>query len=137
MPMEKSIRKTKSGREVYCGLNRGQVTAADIEVVERDIKPGGPYENWPLLFIQDRSVEITPGARAAIKRMNNPDSTGTKLLSAVVIGSPILRMVTSLMVRLSGHEEMEIFSSEEDALDWLDKAIAERDSKAAGLTSGS
>lgn len=115
--------KTPKGKTYLNLFSSGDVSATDAEALMKDIAPGMPNANLPILAIVAEGAKFSPEARQAFTKMNSGDAQQAPV--AVVVSSAPLRVMLGFIIRLSGASAVtKFFGAEADALAWLEEKLA-------------
>lgn len=116
MPFRYEEKTTPKGAPLLVVHAGGHVSGEDAEHLAGLFAPGGRNHRWLLLTLAEKGVEYAPAARKVFPRMKQD----YKAL-ATVVTSPIVRAAINMMMRLTGGApNFRMFSSEAEALTWLD-----------------
>ena len=116
MPIQVEEAKTPKGRRMMLAKVSGHVSMADAEAVGKLLQPGQPYHHALVLSIVDKSTDYHPDARRHFKTFN-----GHFDRMATVVSSVLLRAAINFMMKVGGSSDrMQMFSTEEEAVSWLD-----------------
>lgn len=118
MPFAYGEITTPRGQRCLLVESSGVVTLGDAESLGAKLAPGSPYRGGVVLSRVAKGVDFEPGARNYF-----PTLHPTYRRLAAVVGSPLVRAMVNLMIRLtpSTSGESRVFTSEADALAWLDE----------------
>lgn len=120
MPIETSELKTRSGHLVLRVVFSGDVTVAQAKAYHSSVLPGAQYGlhgHLALGNVTGLSSEVKKVLGSAQADPQNPVPV------AIVMESPMLRMMASLITRAGGNENSQFFKDEGAALEWLDGAL--------------
>lgn len=116
MPIEIQAGKTPKGQPLMRAQVSGTVTLAEAEAMGAQLKPGQPFHQNVVLCLVAKGTEYTPESRRYFGMMR-----GTFKRMGTVVDSAVLRAMINFMHRLSGNAaDFRMFSSEAEALAWLD-----------------
>lgn len=110
---------TPGGRRCLLIETTGLVTLADAEALGRELAPGSPFHGGVVLSRVAKGSDFDADARKFF-----PTLHPTYRRLAAVVTSSLVRAMINLMIRLSPSTsgEARIFTSEAEALAWLDGA---------------
>src|SRR5262245_29316204 len=106
----------------------GTITQEDAEGWIQQVGPGGPYDGLSVLAVTVQIDSIGPDARSVFSRRGNPKA---KRWMAVVVTSPMIRVTTNFLVRITGTKTLRLFDTEGEAMLWLDARLREDAAKKA------
>jgi hypothetical protein len=116
MPFRYEESRTPKGSPLLVVHASGHVSLADAEVLGVRTAPGGPNHGWRIITHAAKGIEYAPAARKYFPSMN-----GNYFALATVVTSPIVRAAINMMMRLTGQAtDLKMFSTEAEALAWLD-----------------
>jgi hypothetical protein len=119
MPFEFAEITTPGGRRCLLIETTGFVTLHDAEALGRELAPGSRFHGGVVLSRIAKGTDFDAEARKYF-----PSLQPTYRRLAAVVGSPLVRAMVNLMIRLtpSNGGEARIFTDEADALAWLDES---------------
>lgn len=116
MPIRIEEARTPKGQRMMRANVSGFVTLADAQSMGNLLQPGQPFHGGLVLTINDKSTEYHPDARRHF-----PTFRGSYQRHAAVVTGVLVRAAINFMVRVTGGDDsMKIFSTEAEAIDWLD-----------------
>ena len=116
MPFQFEEAVTPQGKPLLRVHAQGEVALADAQELEARLE--GRNRRWRVISIVDKGTEYAPPARKYFPNLQHKYSA-----MAAVVTSPIVRAAINMMMRLSGQApDLRLFTSEEEALAWLDAA---------------
>lgn len=120
MPIETSELKTRSGHLVLRVVFSGDVTVAQARAYHSSVLPGAQYGLHGHLALGN-----VTGLTSEVKKVLGSAQADPKnpVPVAIVMVSPMLRMMASLITRAGGNENSQFFKDEAEALEWLDGAL--------------
>jgi len=83
---------------------------------------GGPYHGLSLLVGAQKVKTMLPEARAVFANRRAPPPTEWM---AVVLTNPIVRVTSNFILRMNGNARRRLFSTEREAVQWLDERVRE------------
>jgi hypothetical protein len=100
----------------------GVITEDDANKLIALIRRGGPNFGMPMLVLTQRISEMSAEAR---RLLSHPTSTGVEAMwCAVVVAASVIRVTVNFITRTTGGgDSLKMFSSEPDAIAWLDERI--------------
>ncbi|HVE87861.1 MAG TPA: STAS/SEC14 domain-containing protein [Myxococcales bacterium] len=116
--------------QLPCGRPCGQViwsgvtTKEEAAAVVQNLGPGGKIEGLSLLVLSQNMESMTAEARRLFG--DAPDVGWV----AIVVSSPLIRVTTNFILRMSKSSKRQMFSSEQEAIRWLDERVREDAAKA-------
>jgi hypothetical protein len=119
MPYELSKFQLPSG--ALCGRVTwtGVTTAGEATAVRRELSPGGQLQGLSLLVLTQKMETMTPEARRVF-------SGGAEQgWIAIVVSSPVIRVATNFILRMANAPKRRMFTSESEAIQWLDERVRE------------
>lgn len=117
MPFRYEEAKTPKGAPLLLIYAAGEVSLEDAQSLGALIGPDGPNHRWRVLSIVEKGTEYSHAARKYFPSLNQQHYGAL----AAVVTSPVVRAAINMMMRLSGQApDLRLFSSEDEALAWLD-----------------
>lgn len=97
----------------------GRIDIADGRAIEAWVLPGQPHHRGYLLPRVAKGTEYSPEVRKFFATLNDKCTA-----VAMVVTSPLVRAAVNLMLRYAGNQGdlLRMFTSEDQALAWLDRA---------------
>jgi hypothetical protein len=108
--------KSPGGKPYLRTVSAGDVTAEDVQKLNKVISPGGEFADLPMLAL------VAPGANFSAEARNGFTSMtgGAERPIAVVVSSAPMRVMLTFIIRLSDAVKMtKFFGTEDDARKWL------------------
>jgi hypothetical protein len=107
----------------------GVVDKGDADLLMREISPGGPYYLLPRLFTTEGMERMTPEARTIFSGPSDPEVAA--VWCAAVVTNLLIRVSTNFLLRVSrmNQSTLKMFSTEKEALAWLDERVRESAAK--------
>ena len=108
-----------------CGVLCGRVewsgvqTAEEAGAVLQALSPGGQLDGLSLLVLTQKLESMTPEARRTFS------SSADRTWVAIVVTNPLIRVGTNFVLRMTKHSKRQMFSTEEEAIRWLDAHVRE------------
>jgi hypothetical protein len=99
----------------------GVITAEAATELMAKIGPGGEQFGRPLLVLTQQMTKMSPEARSIFSASGDP--TADRAWCAVVVTSPVIRVTVNFLLRVSKAPTVKLFSSEPDAIAWLDERV--------------
>jgi hypothetical protein len=125
MPILQTTRSTLGGHPVVRSVYEHPVTVADAKAFVEKVKPGSALQHHGHLIL-GKLTGLDADARKALSEQK-PDPQNPVPV-ALVMPSAMLRMTAGLVARATG-TELHFFSTEAEALTWLDEAMAAYEAK--------
>lgn len=124
MPTTHSLEKSSNGKPYMRSVAEGQVTAEDARELVTMLQEGGPYFRMAMLAVVKEGTNYAPEARKAFTEIGD-----TVPASAIVVTSAVLRVTLNFvikagMMRNGTAGNVRFFSSESEALGWLETQLA-------------
>ncbi|MDC0722277.1 STAS/SEC14 domain-containing protein [Nannocystis bainbridge] len=117
MPFVFAEATTPQGKPLLRIHVRDEVTITDAEALGARIEDDGPNHRWRILSVVEKGTEYSPAARRYFPNLQPKYGA-----IAVAVTSPIVRAAINMMMRLTGQApNLRLFSSEAEALAWLDQ----------------
>jgi hypothetical protein len=119
--------------QLPCGARAARVksygffTGDDAATMLKQWEPGGPLYGMPSLVLTGEMTVMTPEARSYFSSWKEPSETEWY---AIVVVNPVMRVVSNFILRVSGTTRRRLFTSEDEALRWLDERVREDLAKA-------
>jgi hypothetical protein len=124
MPYELSTFQLPCGKPCGRVVWTGVTTAEEAAAVVRSLEPGGQLAGLALLVMSHQMETMTPEARKLFS------STSDVGWVAIVVTSALIRVATNFILRMSKSTSRKMFTSERDAIKWLDARVREGDARA-------
>jgi hypothetical protein len=122
MPYEVTTFTLPCGTGAVRADGSGVITGEDADVLMKKIMPGGVYFGQPLLVVTRQITRMTAEARKLFSRPNAPGVA--QAWCGIVVTSPLIRVTVNFLMRVSGAAgSMKLFSSEPDAVAWMDERV--------------
>jgi hypothetical protein len=121
--MSFEVKTTPQGRNYVRSVSEGSIELADAQAFSAHFRPGGDYAGKAMLSIMIDGASYTVESRKALV------NSGTDMPAlAVVVTSAALRVMLNFMVKaaqVAGQPvpNLRTFSSEPEALSWLDAQL--------------
>lgn len=100
----------------------GSVSGEEARTLLDQLQPGGALHGLPLLIMLQRLDSFSPDARRAVGQMGLEE---VETWEAVVVTNPVIRVTVNFVMRIQGRKKTKLFSTEPDALQWLDARARE------------
>jgi hypothetical protein len=123
MPYEVTTFTLPSGIKATRANGRGVITKEDADLLMQMINPGGSHYGQPLFVDSTRMERMTPEARSIFSV--SPDPNAEQQWCAVVVTSALIRVTMNFLLRVSRSKTIKMFSSEAEAMTWLDARARE------------
>lgn len=108
-------------------VGSGHIVKEDADHLMSVIGQGGSESGRPKLFLAQEVKSIASEARSLFSSGFDPKDQSW---SGLVVTNPLIRMTSNLMSRVSGYRKSKMFSTEEEAIRWLDERVREDAAKA-------
>ncbi|HVE85057.1 MAG TPA: hypothetical protein VND93_19535 [Myxococcales bacterium] len=96
----------------------GVFSGAEAAELSKHSDPGGQFQGLPCLILTQKMESLSAEAREVFAgRGERPEPTAW---TAMVVTSPIIRVVANFMMRIQRYKRTKMFTSEEEGLRWLD-----------------
>ncbi len=128
MPITTEVITSRSGHPVLRAVFSGTVTVEEARAYHSSLLSGAPYDHYGHLVVGNVtgiSKEVREVLSSAKADPRNP------IPVALVIESPLMRMMANLVQRVGTNENTEFFKEESKGLDWLDGALTRYHAKRA------
>ena len=126
MPSQLQRDTTPAGVPIVRLSSTGLIQAAEAADLMKEISPGGQHHGLPMLVISGDGVEVTAEARRVFtQRVGDEEGPPT----AIVSSSMVMRVTINFIGRVNGNANMRLFSSEPEAVQWLDQMCAPKEPK--------
>jgi hypothetical protein len=126
MPYQLQRDTTPAGVSIVRLDSSGRILAVDATEMMKEISPGGQHHGLPMLVISNDGVEVTAEARRIFTQRVG-DEAGPP--TAIVSTSMVMRVTINFISRVNGNTNMRLFSTEPDAVQWLDAMCAPQEPK--------
>jgi len=124
MPYEVSILQLPCGARFARVSAHGDIIAEDARAqVARMDHPEGDLYGMPTMFLTREMGSMTPEVRAIFGARRNLGDKDPWV--AVVVANVILRVITHFVMRMRGSKRSRVFTSETDAVAWLNERVLE------------
>jgi len=124
MPIRASGFHLPSGARAVRADCTGVMNQEEAEAWVRQIDPGGPFSDIPILIDTVGLDRVTPEARALFGRRGD-EVMQPHAWMALVVTNPVIRVATNFVMRMSGTRKMRLFANEGEAIRWLDEQLAQ------------
>ena len=122
MPYETTLFQLPCGVQA-CRLEaRGDFSIEDTRQIYQQLASGGRLHGMPLLILTHELSSITSDSRAAIVKVGREQA---ERWEAAVVTSTVLRVTINFIMRIQGRKKTKLFTSEREALQWLDARVGE------------
>jgi hypothetical protein len=122
MPYETTFFQLPCGAQA-CRLEvRGDFSLKDTEPLLQLLATGGRLHGMPLLVPVQELNSITSDARAAILKASRGRAESW---TAAVVTRATIRVTLNFIMRIQGRKKTRMFTSEAEALEWLDARVRE------------
>ncbi|HEY8207130.1 MAG TPA: hypothetical protein VIG99_06605 [Myxococcaceae bacterium] len=98
----------------------GSLTGEEATGLMKNWEVGQPLYGLPTLVQTQEMKEMAPGARAVFGGWKE---TGPYEWYAIVINNPVIRVSANFIMRVSRTTRRRLFTSEAEAVQWLDEKI--------------
>jgi hypothetical protein len=123
MPYVVSVRTLPSGPRYLHVVGSGVINKTDAEYLLSFVGEAGSMAGVPFLVMAEKMESVSPEARS---RFNGGDPQAAKAWSGIVVTNPVARVITRFMLRFKNRsQKVKIFSTEAEALRWLDERVRE------------
>ena len=122
MPFEISSFQLPSGARCARAEVSGTITGEEAAAMVAHLELGGPYHGLSLLVGAQKVKTMLPEARAVFSNRRAPPPTEWM---AVVLTNPIIRVTSNFILRMNGNARRRLFSTEREAVQWLDERVRE------------
>ncbi|HEY8212461.1 MAG TPA: hypothetical protein VIG99_33490 [Myxococcaceae bacterium] len=130
MPCEVSTFQLPGGARCVRVDVSGILTGDEANTAIGHLEPGGSYHGLSLMVCGQEMKSMTTEARAVFGNRRSPPPTEWM---AIVLTNPILRVTSNFILRMNGNVRRRLFSTEREAVHWLDERVLEN---AAGTKGG-
>ncbi len=120
MPIELSTFLLPSGARCVRAICSGDLTKKDLDAGDLQLGAGGPLHGLPILSLSQQVTSVSSDARQLM------GSRGAEVWTAVVVTNPVIRVTTNFLMRVTGSKKQRLFTSEAEAIQWLDERVQER-----------
>jgi hypothetical protein len=124
MPVEMTTFTLPGGARCLRMETSGHFSKEDAAVVIRETSPGGSYFLLPQLVLTQKQTSIASEARSAFAARG--ELGDREPWAAVVVSSPVIRVVTNFLVRINRNKRVCLFNGEPEAVRWLDAHTREQ-----------
>lgn len=124
MPYETTIFQLPCGARCVRMVSRGTLTAEDATTLIRQSEPGGELHGLPFLMLSHQLQSVSPEARSLFGKRGEVGDE--EPLTAIVVTNPVVRVTSNFLMRVQRTKRSKLFSTEEEALRWLDARIREQ-----------
>ena len=122
MPFEMSTFQLPCGARCARVEVTGIVTGEEAAALAAHLDPGGAYHGLSLLVRGQKMKSMLPEARAVFGNRRSPPPTEWM---AIVLTNPLLRVTSNFILRMNGNVRRRLFSTEQEAVRWLDERTLE------------
>ncbi|HEY8207172.1 MAG TPA: hypothetical protein VIG99_06815 [Myxococcaceae bacterium] len=117
MSHEKTFLELPCGARI-CRLEvRGTVSGEEAKEILTQLQPGGALQGVPLLISLQKLDSLSSDARGVI---GEAGLEAVEVWEAVVVTKPVVRVAINFVMRIQGRKKTRLFTSEPEALQWLD-----------------
>lgn len=120
MPYELSTFELPDGRRCARLVYLGTVTGEDADAALAQCEPGGSVHGFPVLALGQTMTGLSPEARAIF---SSPRRNAFTEKMALVIASPVLRVMANFVLRVRRNGLQRLFQTEAEAIGWLMEKI--------------
>jgi hypothetical protein len=128
MPLIATPSQLPSGARCVRLEGRGDITKEDAEAVSKELGAGGPLSGVPILALTRDVRSVSPEARHVFGGRGDLSAPAT--WTAVVVTSPVVRVTTNFVMRINKAKRQRLFSTEAEAVQWLEERIKEDQARA-------
>ena len=121
MPYEVSGFTLPCGAPAARAEGSGAITREAADELMKQIGPGGANYHQPLLVLTQQMTKMSPEARKIFSKPADP--AADQAWCAVVVTNPVIRVTVNFLLRVSQAPTIKLFSSEPDAIAWLDERV--------------
>jgi hypothetical protein len=107
----------------------GHLGKEDVAYFMEQVGKGKPFHALPMLVATQQMKSLSPEGRKAMSGVN-PDAGGAAWCALVLL-NPVVRVVTSFLMRINRNPKLKVFSKEDDAIRWLNERALEDAAKKA------
>jgi hypothetical protein len=100
----------------------GAVSGEEARMLLAQLQPGAALHGTPLLIVLQRLDSFSSDARGAVGQVGLEEVENWE---AVVVTNPVIRVTVNFIMRIQGRKKTKLFSSEPEALQWLDARVRE------------
>lgn len=118
MPCEISTFQLPCGARCVRTNLTGTLTGEETTAALAQMLPGAPFFGLPCLVLTLEMQVMTPEARSLLSSWKEPAPTAW---FAIVVTNPVTRVLSNFILRVSRTTQRRLFSSEPEALKWLDE----------------
>jgi hypothetical protein len=123
VPYQISTLDLPCGEKFIRAEGYGVIAKADAANLLDRVTPGGDLFGLPQLMLTQKVESTTPEARKVFGDANAERDQTT--WCAVVVTNPLIRVTANLVARVNKVTRVKLFTSESDALRWLDERARE------------
>jgi hypothetical protein len=122
MPYETTLFQLPCGAQA-CRLEvSGELALEETREILQTLVSGGRLFGMPLLILSQKLDSITSDARAAIAEAGRHQA---ERWEAAVVTSTVIRVIVNFIMRIQGRKKTKLFTTEAEALQWLDARVRE------------
>jgi hypothetical protein len=125
MPYETILFQLPCGARCFRFVLGDSLTREDAAAMVRQVGAGGELYGLPALIEAMDLKSISSDARAGRGDVRNRETW-----TAVLMANPVIRVTANFIMRIQQSRKTKLFSSEPEALEWLDARIREQLAKA-------
>lgn len=133
MPYETILFMLPCGARCFRLVLGDSLTKEDAAQIVTQVEPGGELHGFPALIEAMDLKSISSDARAVFA--SRDDVKNRQTWTAVLLTNPVIRVTANFIMRIQRSKRTKLFSSEPDALEWLDAQVRQQLAK-AGRASG-
>jgi len=123
VPYQISTLDLPCGERFVRAEGSGVITREDADYLLGRVTPGGDLYGLPQVVLTQKVDSTTAEARNLFAGSSARNTLQT--WCAVVVTNPIIRVTTNFLMRVNGTTRLKLFTSEPEALRWLDERARE------------